>query len=122
MKPKNIQSLFLAFCLVLVLASLGMTAVLVAAAEFTAGEKIVQSNTTMTAVSKKKASLPDLTITGRKPKLSVKKIAAGGKVTISGFTIKNIGMSAAGKFNNGYYLSKNRIIRNTDTRLAKNNN
>jgi subtilase family serine protease len=49
-------------------------------------------------------------------------VAAGGKVSLSGWTVKNEGNAASGAFSNGFYLSTNQIISSSDTYLTGNSN
>ncbi len=65
---------------------------------------------------------PDLTITTGSPTATPSNVAAGGHVTLSGYTIKNIGSLAAGSFSNGFYLSTNSVITSSDKLLDYNSN
>jgi len=67
-------------------------------------------------------SRPDLRITTGNPTVNPSTVAAGGKVSLSGWTVKNEGTAASGAFSNGFYLSTNQVISSSDTYLDGNSN
>jgi subtilase family serine protease len=64
----------------------------------------------------------DLRITTGNPVVNPSTVVAGGKVSLSGWTVKNEGTAASGAFFNGFYLSNNQIISSSDTYLDGNSN
>jgi subtilase family serine protease len=65
---------------------------------------------------------PDLTITSGPPTATPSTVVAGGTVTLSAWTLSNIGTLDASAFLNGYYLSTDGVITSTDTFLGSNGN
>lgn len=65
---------------------------------------------------------PDLTITSGAPTATPSGVAAGGKVNLSAWTVKNQGTMASSAFSNGIYLSSDAVITAADTYLAGNSN
>lgn len=65
---------------------------------------------------------PDLTITTGTPTATPSDVAAGGHVTLSGWTVKNVGSLASGGFSSGFYLSTNSVITSSDKYLTGNSN
>jgi hypothetical protein len=65
---------------------------------------------------------PDLTITTGSLTANPANVAAGGHVTLSAWTVKNVGSIASGDFHNGVYLSTDPVITAADTLLAENSN
>ena len=68
------------------------------------------------------ASLPDLMIPSGTPVLTPSSVPAGGSFTLSAWTAKNQGGSAAGAFSSGFYLSTDAVITPSDTFLGGNTN
>lgn len=68
------------------------------------------------------AAAPDLVITSGAPTATPSTVKAGGKVTLSAWTVKNVGTLGSGGFSNGFYLSTDSTISSGDTYLDGNSN
>jgi hypothetical protein len=66
--------------------------------------------------------VPDLVITTGSPTVNPSAVAAGGNVTLSGWTVRNQGTGNSGPFSNGFYLSVDPVITAADIYITGNSN